>query len=87
MTRDERFGLVVSVDECGVVKVVERCTSKFEAANAAEKWASESLGVTYVAMDCHEAYRSEPRVERVYLDYPTLKAEQPPAQQVPIDDF
>lgn len=69
-----RFGLVVSVDGDGVsVRTEQRCETKYEASIVAKKLALENPGRLFVSMECHEAFRSEPRVEAVWLEYPAQR--------------
>lgn len=75
MAGDYRFGLVVAVEPDGaIVRPVEKCSSKYEAAKLCKEYAKKIPGTLYVAMDVHEAYRSEPRVEMVFLDWPPAES-------------
>lgn len=75
MSVDYRFGLVVSVENDGsIIKSWQRCETKYEASKAAKTLARDNPGVLFVSMECHEAFRSEPRVESVWLEYPAQRA-------------
>jgi hypothetical protein len=68
---DYRFGLIVAIEPDGsIVRPVERVESKYEAARLCKEYAKKTPGTLYVAMETHEAYRSEPRVEMIFLEYP-----------------
>lgn len=81
MSGDYEFGLVVAVEQDGtIVRPLERCDSKYDAAQLCMEYAKRVPGTLYVAMACYEAYRSEPKVEKIWLSY-AVAANEGPSEQ------